>query len=197
MDTMDIQRPVSKQPIPENAKKVFTGKIFDVYQWEQKQFDGSTEIFEKIKRPDTVVVYPVLDDGTILLTEQEQPGREQFIDAPSGRVDEGEDIVEAAKRELLEETGYVAKELIFWKSVSPVTKIEWNCYTFIAKGCTKIQEQDIEAGEKITLKPVTFEELLQISRDERFRAQESILDFMEAQLDTGKYVELKELFKPL
>jgi hypothetical protein len=86
-----IERPVSRQPIPENAKLAFKGKIFDVYQWEQEMYDGSKTIFEKIKRPDTVVVFPVLDDGTILLTEQEQPGREPFIDAPGGRVDEGEE----------------------------------------------------------------------------------------------------------
>ena len=71
---MEIKRPKSKQPIPDNAKKVFGGVLFDVYQWEQELFDGTKTIFEKLKRPDTVVVFPVLDDGKILLTEQEQPG---------------------------------------------------------------------------------------------------------------------------
>ena len=55
---MEINRPQSKQPIPANAKKVFHGVIFDVYQWEQEMFDGTKEIFEKLKRPDTVVVFP-------------------------------------------------------------------------------------------------------------------------------------------
>lgn len=194
---MNIQPLKSKQPIPDHAKKVFTGKIFDVYQWDQTMYDGTTTVFEKLKRPDTVVVFPVLDDGTILLTEQEQPGREAFIDAPSGRVDEGEDILEAAKRELIEETGYEAVEYILWKAVSPVTKIDWVCYTFIAKGCKKVNDQAVDSGEKITLLPVTFDELLKISRDSRFRAQESIKDFLEAQIDKDKYEELKEIFKPL
>ncbi len=36
--------------IPPNAKRVFKGIIFDVYQWQQKMFDGSKETFEMLKR---------------------------------------------------------------------------------------------------------------------------------------------------
>ena len=36
---MEIIHPISEQPIPENAKKVFSWKLFDVYQWEQELFD--------------------------------------------------------------------------------------------------------------------------------------------------------------
>src|SRR3989344_1513944 len=99
---MKIQRPESKQPMPDDAKKVFNGKIFDVYQWEQELYDGTKVTFEKLKRPDTVVVFPVLDDGRIILTEQEQPNKKNFIGATGGRVDEGQDGFMAAKRELLE-----------------------------------------------------------------------------------------------
>ncbi len=191
---MNIQRPTSKQPIPEHAEKVFTGVIFDVYQWEQKMFDGSTRTFEKIQRPDSMAVFPVLDDGRILLIEQEQPGREFFIDAPSGRVDAGEDPLTAAKRELLEETGYEADEYVLWKAVVPMTKIEWVVYVFIAKGCKKVHEQELDAGEKGNTKIVSFDELLQLARDPRFRAQECVVDFLEAQLDGKKHEELKTIF---
>ena len=46
---------MDKQQLPKNAKRVFKGKIFDVYQWDQKMFDNSVEIFEKMKRTDTNV----------------------------------------------------------------------------------------------------------------------------------------------
>lgn len=194
---MKIERPKSKQPIPEDAKLVFKGKIFDTYQWEQEMYDGSKTTFEKVRRPDTVVVFPVLDDGTILLTEQVQPGRDPFIDAPSGRVDDGEEVLEAAKRELLEETGYEAKEFVLWNAVPPLSKIEWVCYTFIAKGCEKVNGQEVDSGEKIKLKPVTFDELLELAHEPKFRAQESIPELLRAQIKKEKYEELKELFKPL
>ena len=35
--------------VPKQAKRVFKGVIFDVYQWEQEMFDGTKEIFEKLK----------------------------------------------------------------------------------------------------------------------------------------------------
>ena len=194
---MKVERPQSKQPLPEHAEKVFSGKMFDTYQWQQKMYDGSTKTFEKLKRPDTVVVFPVLSDGTILLTEQEQPGKEPFIGACGGRMEEGEDILESAKREFLEETGYTASEYILWKAVQPTSKIDWCVYFFVAKGCKKVADQELDGGEKIELKKVTFDELLQIGRDKRFMEKEIIPNLYEALLDPVKYTELKELFAPL
>ncbi len=193
---MKIERPISKQPIPGNATKVFSGVLFDVYQWEQELFDGTKTLFEKVRRPDTVVVFPVMDDGKILLTEQEQPGRGAFIGATGGRVDEGEDILEAAKRELLEETGFEASEFILWDVQQPSTKIEWAVYTFIAKGLKRVADMDLDAGEKIRLKPVDFEEFIDIAIGGGFVEKEIIPKLYEAKLHPEKKEELKTLFAP-
>ncbi|MBU0636759.1 MAG: hypothetical protein ABH818_00340 [Patescibacteria group bacterium] len=45
--------------------------------------------FKKFKSPDTVIVFPVLNNRKIIFTEQEQPGKELFIGAAGGRVDKG------------------------------------------------------------------------------------------------------------
>ena len=194
---MHIPRPTSKQPIPDHAKKVFEGVIFDVYQWEQELFNGSKTLFEKLKRPDTVVVFPVLDDGKILLTEQEQPGKKSFIGATGGRVDQGEDILTAAKRELLEESGYEAAEFILWDSQHPTSKIDWVVYTFIAKGLKKVADMNLDGGEKITLKPVTFDEFIDMAINKNFAEKEILAKLFEAQLFPEKKEELRALFKPL
>ena len=58
--------------IPKEAKLVFKGQIFDVYQWKQKMFDGSYETFEALKRKDNASIIPVVGNK-ILICEQEQP----------------------------------------------------------------------------------------------------------------------------
>lgn len=194
---MNIQRPKSRQPIPSDAKKVFQGVLFDVYQWEQEQFDGTKRTFEKIKRPDTVVVFPVLNDGRIILTKQEQPGTDPSIEAPGGRVDKGEDILTAAKRELLEESGYEAEEFILWDAQHPSNKVDWVVYTFIAKGLKKVADINSDAGEKIEEMIVTFDDLIEEGIKKSFSGGEIVHYFYEALLDKNKKDELRELFKPI
>lgn len=194
---MTIKRPESRQQTPKDATLVFKGELFDVYQWQQQMYDGTYQTFEKLKRPDTVVVFAVLDDGSILLTKQEQPGKSLFIGAAGGRVDDGEETEDAAARELLEETGYRAKELILWHSEQPVSKIDWAVYTFIAKGLEKVDEQRLDAGEKITLHPVTFDEFIDTTLRNEFTEREIVKYIYEAKIDKQKLEELRELFRPI
>lgn len=196
---MNIQRPKSKQPIPDHANLVFKGILFDVYQWEQELYDGTKATFEKLKRPDTVLVFPVLPDGKILLAEQEQPGKDPFVGAYGGRVEEGEDILSAAKRELLEESGYEAEEYVLWHAVQPAGKIEWAVYVFIAKGMKKVSELNLDAGEKIKSLTVSLDELIEMATKDHdsFIDKEVLIKLFEAKLHSEKKKELEELFRPL
>jgi len=196
---MEIQRPKSKQPIPEHAHLAFKGILFDVYQWEQELYDGRKVTFEKLKRPDTVLIFPVLPDGKIILAEQEQPGKDLFVGAFGGRVEEGEDILTGAKRELLEESGYEAEEYVLWHAVQPSGKIEWAVYVFIAKGLKKVAELNLDGGEKIKAMTVTLEELIEAATKDHdvFVDKEVLVKFFEAKLKTEKKKELEELFKPI
>lgn len=193
---MNIERPEPTQPIPPHAKKVFTGVLFDVYQWEQEMFDGTKATFEKVKRPDTVIVFPVLPDGKILLTKQEQPGKLTFIGGAGGRMEEGENPVEAARREMLEETGYEAEEMILWNAQQPVGKVDWAVYSFIAKGLKKVADMDPDAGEKIEPYQVSFDEFLTIGTQKNFAEREIVPLILEARADPHKREELQKLFAP-
>ncbi|TSC90367.1 MAG: ADP-ribose pyrophosphatase [Microgenomates group bacterium Gr01-1014_5] len=191
---MDIQRPLSKQPLPKEAKRVFKGVIFDVYQWQQKMFDGSVQTFEKLKRKDTVIIIPITEEGKIILIEQEQPARNPFIGLAGGRINEGENIETAACRELLEETGYETDELVFWDAIQPVGKIEWSVFTFIAKNCRRVNEPQLDAGEKMRLKFVTFDEFVEIVTDNGFDDLEIVMKVMRAKLNSKKMEDLRKLF---
>lgn len=192
---MKIVRPKSRQPLPDSAKIVFKGKVFDVYQWEQKMFDGSTAIFEKIKRPDTVVIFPVLTGNRIVLTKQVQPGKDPFIGAVGGSVESNENILDAAKREMLEETGFIADRYKLWKSIQPLSKIEWAVYIFVAFGVEKTNDLSLDPGEKISIIEVSFDDFLDTALDEKFAEKEIYRDVVEAKMSHQKHNELKEIFE--
>ncbi|MBI2032455.1 MAG: NUDIX hydrolase [Candidatus Levybacteria bacterium] len=191
---MNSSRPTSKQPIPENAKKVFNGKLFDVYQWEQTLFDNTKTVFEKLKRPDTVNIIPITANGEIIVSEQEQPGTESFIGCLGGRIDEGEEPLDAAKRELLEETGMEANDYILFDTTQLIDKIDWAIYTYVARGCRKVKEQEVEAGEKIKLRYVIFEEFLELAAQDNFRDAEVSLKVFRTINNPTKLEEMKKIF---
>lgn len=193
---MKIEQPKLVHPMPDHAKRVFKGIIFDVYQWEQELYDGTTAIWEKLKRPDASVVFGVLPDGKIILARQEQPGIELQMGAIAGRAEPDESALETAKREFLEESGYEADQWFMWDATHPSEKIEWTITTFIAKGLRKVAEQKLDAGERIEIQMVTFDELVEMGSVGALRERYLRVKFMEAKYDKAKREELRELFDP-
>lgn len=191
---MRIKRPISRQPLPKHAKRVFKGILFGVYQWRQKMFDGTFRTFEKLKRADSVMVLPVTKDRRIILAEQKQPGKKPFISLVGGVVGENEDILEAAKRELLEETGYGSDEFILFYSTQPMSKIEWAVYTFIAKNCKKVASPNLDSGEKIRLRFVNFDEFTHLVSEGLFKELEITLKILKAKRFLRETEKLKKLF---
>jgi 8-oxo-dGTP pyrophosphatase MutT (NUDIX family) len=194
---MKIIRPVSKNPLPKNAKLVFKGKIFDVYQWPQKQYDGTTVVFEKLGRPDFVSVVIIDKDNQIILGKQSQPNRKEFIGCFGGRLEKDEDPLTGAKRELMEETGYAAGKWEIWFSGQTYDKIDCAAYTFITRDLKKVSGQRLDAGEKIKLKKVSFDEFLKIAATEKFRDREVSLHIFRIMSDPKKFKEMKKLFLSL
>lgn len=191
---MQIIRPESKQPIPAHAKRVFEGKIFDIYQWEQLLYDGSKAIFEKAKRKsDSVGVLPITETGKILLTKQEQPQEKPFIGAIGGRMDQGETPLETAKREMLEEAGLEAENWDLFLAVQYDLKVDWVCYTFIAKGLTQ-KERALEAGEKIEIIEVSFDEYMDIILEDDYRDPEIAFHILKAKQKPQEFEKIRELF---
>jgi len=91
----------------------------------------------------------------------EQPGKASFIGATGGRVDEGEDVLAAAKRELLEETGY-SGSIEFVGSTFPSAYERMCRNVCVAKDCVKTAKPSLEEAESVE---VIFKSL------EEFRGQ--------------------------
>lgn len=164
--------------LPPQAKKIFQGVIFDVYQWEQTLYDGSAATFEMLKRPDTVQVIAVVEDE-IVIAKESQPMKENIMTILGGRVENAEEPLVAAKRELLEESGLTSTDWELWKTHEPSAKIDWTVYTYIARGCTKAQEPALDPGEKITLHLAPWEKFLSIATSENFWARDLAFDLLQ------------------
>jgi len=79
---------------------------------------GRTVLRDVVRFGEAVAILPVKDDGNLVLVNQYRvPVNDWVLEVPAGRVEPGEDVVSAARRELREEVGYEAGELIKVASV--------------------------------------------------------------------------------
>ncbi|OIO20459.1 MAG: hypothetical protein AUJ37_00200 [Candidatus Magasanikbacteria bacterium CG1_02_41_34] len=171
--------------IPEQAKKVFSGVIFDVYQWEQELYDGSKATFERLTRPATLQVIAEVD-GRIAMSDEEQPAKGRFLSLLGGRQEPNEDPLEGAKRELLEESGLVSDEWELWQTAEPYNKVVWTIYIYIARHCKKVEHPKHDAGEKITVKTYNFDEFIEATLSKEFCGHEVVEQILRMKLDPPK-----------
>jgi 8-oxo-dGTP pyrophosphatase MutT (NUDIX family) len=170
--------------IPPEAKKVFQGESFAVWQWPQKMYDGSVRTFETATRHDSASVICVTERGTILYETQTQPHKEKPFDSlPCGGIEEGEDAFVGAKRELLEETGYASDDWELMKNTRPSTRMDWNIFAYVCRGAKKVAEQKLEVGERIEVLEISFEELLDRADREDFPHLDIRTDLVRAKYD--------------
>jgi ADP-ribose pyrophosphatase len=183
-------------PPPSNAKRVHHGPIFDVWQWDQSLYDGSSKVFECAIRPDSAAVIPFLDAKTILLTKQRPAQRpEPFIDIPGGRIEPGEDAIVSAQRELQEETGHSAKRISEWTHYTSNGLVKFQDFLFIATDLTDHQKQDLDPGEKIELRPTPWHEAVQLAWKRTFRNPSACLAILAMEYDPEAKRRLQEFLR--
>lgn len=111
--------------------------------------------------PDWVNIIAITKDGKYILEEQYRHGIQQVcFELPAGVIEKGEMPIDAAKRELAEETGYSGGEWMSFGLYAPNCSGSNNfCYSFIAVGVEKTSEPQIEPTEDIKIHLVSKEKL--------------------------------------
>jgi ADP-ribose pyrophosphatase len=121
---------------------------------------------EYVLHPGAVVILPLLDDGTVLMERQfRYPLHQVFIEFPAGKIDDGEDPLLAAKRELEEETGYTGGEWTFVSTIhNAIAYSDEHLDLYLARGL-KAGPQKLDDGEFLEIFTATIDELLQWVRE--------------------------------
>lgn len=149
------------QRIPNNATKVHSWPTFDIYQREQELFDGSHKTFELARMQDSVKVL-LIDPPSqkIIMVQDEQPGITRLTFA-GGLVEADENLLEAAAREVQEETGYTYTHIEPLVSLPYTHRVMGETHYYIASGLTMSSLSNPDRwSEKITIIEYNFDEFI-------------------------------------
>jgi phosphoglycolate phosphatase-like HAD superfamily hydrolase/8-oxo-dGTP pyrophosphatase MutT (NUDIX family) len=141
---------------------IFNGKIITVHNDDISHCDDSVSSRECVDHPGGVAVIGVTDDDEVLVVRQfRYPYKETIYEIPAGKLEKGEDPLEAGKREFLEECGAIADEYISLGEVYPTPGYTNEIIRlFFAKGL-HFAEQNLDEGEMLEAGKMKFDILYQ------------------------------------
>ena len=166
-----LLRPVVRKDLSETfleGEQVFSGRLLEVHRDRVRLPDGSEGVREYIRHPGAVAIVALFDDGRVLLERQfRYPLRREFIEIPAGKLEPGEEYLATAKRELLEETGYVAAE---WRRLGLIHNAigysDEGIEIWLARGL-ELREQKLAEGEFLEVFSLPLAEAQAMARDGR------------------------------
>lgn len=144
------------------TKEIFSGYVFDVKVDTVSLPDGSTAPRELVIHNGGVGVLALDDEGRALMVRQYRKGAErEMLEIPAGKLEKGEDPAECGRRELEEETGYLADSLEFLGEIFPTPGYCSEKITlYYAAGLHKTAQR-LDEGEFLRVCSYTLEELRQ------------------------------------
>lgn len=131
-----------------SSEEIYAGKIVRLFRDTVRLPNGKETIREVMRHPGAAAVVPLTDEGNVICVRQYRyPFSEVMLEIPAGKLDPGEEPIACAQRELLEETGYQARELTPLGVYDPsVAVLDEKIHLFLARGLT-FRAQNPDADE--------------------------------------------------
>jgi ADP-ribose pyrophosphatase len=126
--------------------------------------DGRLEIFDVKDEAESVCILPITPEGRVVVVRQFRPGPGRIVtDLPGGAIDHEESAVDAAARELLEETGYegMLREIGTCLECGYSTKIRHN---FVCRDCCRIAKPTPDNNEFLEIEEISVDEFRRLLR---------------------------------
>lgn len=136
---------------------VFEGKFLKVRYDLARLPDGSTATREFVVHPGAAAMIPIGSDDRILVERQYRYAMGAVhVEIPAGKIDAGEDSLQTAKRELLEETGYHANQWGFLTRIHPAIGFSNEVMDLYLARDLELRERSLDAGEFLEIDWVTL-----------------------------------------
>ena len=152
-----------------SSRQVADCRVFKVREdMCERSSDSKESTFFVIENPDWVNVIALTKNNEVVLIEQFRHGAEEIIlEIPGGMIDDDEEPEPAAKRELLEETGYSSDNFIFLGKSLPNPAIQNNfIHHFLAVDCQKTGDTSFDEHESVVTKLVSFDKISEMIETE-------------------------------
>jgi ADP-ribose pyrophosphatase len=164
-----------------STEKVYSDYLINLYE-DTLDLNGKEKRYIRGIRKDYSTIVPFISNDEILVIKSYRHLVDSIqIEVPSGYIDEGESPKQAAIRELVEETGYDAKEIISLGTYTlDYTMFEQKGNLFIAYGLMKKKEQSLGIMEKIDVKIMEIKEIKQLLSEGKISNAASIVAFYKA-----------------
>jgi 8-oxo-dGTP pyrophosphatase MutT (NUDIX family) len=136
---------------------VLSTPVFDVLERRSlSPKDGREKVFSCLRAPAWANVLPVTDDGDVVMVRQWRHGSASVsLELPGGVVESGQSPLEAARRELMEETGYSADSFEPLCALNPNPALFGNTiHTFLATGARPAGPTSFDENEQLALELV-------------------------------------------
>ena len=129
-----------------DSKQIFDGKIIKLYVDTVELPNGKEATREVVRHPGAVCVIPVTENNEVIMVKQfRYPFGEVLLEVPAGKLEPGEDPLDAVKRELEEESGAVAGSIIhIGELYTTVAFLDERIQVYLAKDLTFINSHPDE-----------------------------------------------------